>query len=100
MWPDIDGDLPLRRAGGDAVEHDTAEAEPAVFHGPGEAIRMADEVEDEGTRGIGIDPVGMADLLDPAAIHHYYPVGQLECFLLIVCHEKAGEPHLIMQPPE
>ena len=46
------------------------------------------------------DLLGRADLLDLALVHDHDPVAHLERLLLVVGHEDAGDPDLVVQPAQ
>ena len=96
--PNVYVGLPTRvdRVGRDRLRASAQEhASPAHFGR--QHVRVAEEVEDEGRRGVLVELVGGADLLDAAAVHHDHVVGEFERFLLIVRHEHARDVELVVQ---
>ena len=61
-----------------------------------EQVRCSEERRHRPVRGISIDFLGRADLLDTAAVHHDHTVGQRHRFGLVVRHIEArhAEPLL------
>ena len=51
--------------------------------------RLADEVVHEGGRGLLVDLLRRADLLDPPLVHHHHAVGDFQRLLLVVGDEHA-----------
>src|SRR4029453_13321540 len=62
--------------------------------------RRADEARDERGGRLVVDPVGGAPPPPPALVHDEDPVRELERFVLVVGHQQAGDPELLMQVVE
>ena len=82
------------------VEGEGAELRAAVLDPAVEDVDVAHEADDEGRRGLLEDLGGAAHLLDPALVHHDDAVGDLERLLLVVRHEDAREPDLVVEAPQ
>ena len=62
----------------------------------GEAVDIADEVADELRRGVVVDVVRGADLLDDALVEHRDPVGQRQRLLLVVGDVDARDAEVLL----
>ncbi len=63
-------------------------------------VRGADEAGDERGGRIVVDLVRRAHLFDPALVHDDDPVRELERLVLVVGHQQAGDPELLVQVVE
>src|SRR5690606_33217897 len=75
----------------DISETDRAVLQPelAIIDANGEGAGVSNEAEYERRIGTVVDFVGGAYLLDRPAAHHNDPIGQFQCFLLVVGHKDG-----------
>ena len=87
-----------KRAASGTRELDRADAQR---HRPGdlgiEERHGADEIRDECGRGLAINVLRRADLLDHALVHHHDAVGHRERFFLVVRHHDGGHAEPALQ---
>jgi len=63
-------------------------------------VDVAEEVVDEGRRGMMVQFLWSAGLLDASGVEHDYPVGELERLLLVVSDEESGRADLELDAPD
>src|SRR5688500_19420816 len=63
-------------------------------------VHVAEEVDDEGCGWMLENLVRRTVLLDLPLIHHHDAIGELQCFLLVVRHEDAGQVNIRMEAPQ
>ena len=69
-------------------------------HRSRQQVAVADEVGDEPRRGQAVDPRGLVELLDAAAVHHRDPVRERERLGLVVRHVDERDADLLLQVDE
>ena len=99
--PDVELAAALRRRPpGRHVDRHAADDDAPVLDLVVPDVDVAEEVEDERRRRVGVDLVRAADLLDLAVVHDHHAIGELERLVLIVRDEQAGDVQLVVQPPQ
>ena len=69
-------------------------------HHAGDDVALADEVRHEGVLRLVVDALGVADLLDAAAVHHGHRVRHGQGLLLVVGDVDEGDAQLLLHALE
>src|SRR6267378_2713516 len=73
---------------------------PAVIDAPVEEVDGPEEAVRERRRGMVVDLVGAAHLLDLSFVHQHYAVSHLQRLFLVVSDEDGGDVQVVVQPAQ